>query len=269
MSIHPLGAANARECPERLNLRLSLVGGFRCEREGRPHPVGLDGRRLLALLAMRGPTHRRIVAGELWPESPENRAAGCLRTSLWRLRRAGIVLAEHRHEWLSLPDAVVVDIIQFSRWSATLARPDLLADGELEASRVPCGDILPEWSEPWLVMERERLHQLRLRALETLAEELTRRGRASAGVEAARAAVEIDPLRESSTRLLIEAHLRQGEVGEAVRRLELFSRLLHDELGVQPSPGLRALVDSAVRRGVRCRHRMDASRRIGIAIVRT
>ena len=33
---------------------------------------------------------RRLTAGNLWPDAYESRAAGNLRSALWRLRRAGL-----------------------------------------------------------------------------------------------------------------------------------------------------------------------------------
>jgi DNA-binding SARP family transcriptional activator len=51
-----------------------------------------DGsKKLLAFLALdRRLFDRHYVAGTLWPDSDEDRAGGCLRTSLWRLRQAGL-----------------------------------------------------------------------------------------------------------------------------------------------------------------------------------
>jgi DNA-binding SARP family transcriptional activator len=185
----------------------------------------------------------------LWPDSPEPRAAACLRTSLWRLRRIDVVLAEQRDQWLALPGDATVDVVDFAAWATRLREVETVPDDDLDVTGVPRGDILPEWSDCWIVLERERLHQLRLWTLDTLAGELIRREQPSAAAEAAQAAVEIDPLRESSARLLIEAHLRRDDVVAAVRRFEVFSRLLRDELGISPSAGLRALVDGGVRRG--------------------
>jgi DNA-binding SARP family transcriptional activator len=41
---------------------------------------------------------------------------------------------------------------------------------------------------------------------------------------------------------VIEAHLAEGNVGEAHRVLRAYGHLLRRELGIQPSPGLVALV---------------------------
>ena len=39
------------------------------------------------------------------------------------------------------------------------------------------GDLLPDWYDDWLMIERERLRQLRVHALEQLAERAMREGR--------------------------------------------------------------------------------------------
>ena len=38
-------------------------------------------------------------------------------------------------------------------------------------------DLLPDWTEDWVLMDRERYHQLRLRALEARCRRLTAKGR--------------------------------------------------------------------------------------------
>jgi hypothetical protein len=43
-------------------------------------------------------------------------------------------------------------------------------------------DLLPDWTEDWVLMERERYHQLRLRALEALCRRLTLKGRCGQAV---------------------------------------------------------------------------------------
>jgi DNA-binding SARP family transcriptional activator len=104
-------------------------------------------------------------------------------------------------------------------------------------------DLLPDWTEDWVLMERESYHQLRLRALETLCRRLSAAGRFGQAVQAGVAAVSGEPLRESARSALIEAHLAERNVAAALREYDAFRRLLHDELGLDPSEDLRALVD--------------------------
>ncbi|MFA5889779.1 MAG: BTAD domain-containing putative transcriptional regulator [Actinomycetota bacterium] len=50
-------------------------------------------------------------------------------------------------------------------------------------------------------------------------------------------------MRESARRALIEAHLAERNVASALREYEAFSQLLHNELGLDPSDDLRALIE--------------------------
>jgi DNA-binding SARP family transcriptional activator len=103
-------------------------------------------------------------------------------------------------------------------------------------------DLLPDWDEHWLDDERERLRQLRVHALEALCTRLHSGGRAAEAVCAGQAAVAVEPLRESAQRLLIIAHLAEGNVSEARRQFEIFRRLLWDNLQLAPSPQTTRLV---------------------------
>jgi DNA-binding SARP family transcriptional activator len=51
-----------------------------------------------------------------------------------------------------------------------------------------------------------------------------------------------EPLRESPYRLLIETHIAEGNYSEAVQTYQSYRTLLDRELGVAPSPAIRALI---------------------------
>ena len=75
--------------------------------------------------------------------------------------------------------------------------------------------LLPGWGSHWVVVERERLHVLRLEALNVAAKALFD---ADDPVRAlALTAVRAEPPRESSWRLMITAHRDQGNLAN-VRR---------------------------------------------------
>src|SRR3954465_12577002 len=66
-------------------VRLRLLGGFALLVRGLPVVIPRSQRRLLALVALRRASSRNGIAGTLWPEVPDARALGSLRTTLWRL----------------------------------------------------------------------------------------------------------------------------------------------------------------------------------------
>jgi DNA-binding SARP family transcriptional activator len=104
------------------------------------------------------------------------------------------------------------------------------------------GDLLPGWYDDWVLLERERLRQVRLHALEAVARRLADAGRYGDALQAAYAAMRAEPLRESAHRSMIRVHMEEGNVCEALRAYERFRVLLADELGVQPSEQMARLV---------------------------
>lgn len=107
--------------------------------------------------------------------------------------------------------------------------------------RVLEGELLPDWYDDWVVFERERLRELRLHALESLALRMCKDGRYGDAVEAIYAALRGDALRESAHRHLIRIHLAEGNRAEALRDVERYRHSLRG-LGIDPSPDLEAMV---------------------------
>jgi DNA-binding SARP family transcriptional activator len=103
-------------------------------------------------------------------------------------------------------------------------------------------DLLPGWYEDWALLERERVRQRLLHAMEAQSRQLAQAGRYGQAVEAAMQAVGADPLRESAQRALVEAHLAEGNWMEARRSLDLYAELLDRELGASPGAEITALL---------------------------
>src|SRR3712207_7767400 len=82
-------------------------------------------------------------------------------------------------------------------------------------------EILPDWYDDWLLMEREVHRQLRLHALESLAARLAQDARYGEAVDAALSAIAGEPLRESAHRTRSEEH-----TSELPSRQYLVCRLL-------------------------------------------
>lgn len=200
--------------------------------------------RLVAHLCISRRTARAAVAGSLWPDVTESHASGSLRSALWRLHRSvpGLVQATSRS--VTLNDRVQVDLHEMTRW----ARRTLDTGSSLEDIALPDvdleGDLLPDWEDDWVVMERERFDPLRVQALEIAAVRLARAGRHGEAIRVAYAAAQSEPLRESAHRTIVEVHLAQGNVAEAVRVYEMFRTVLVEELGVVPTEQMTRIVRS-------------------------
>jgi DNA-binding SARP family transcriptional activator len=205
-----------------------------------PHPA----QRLLALLAVkRHALQRGYAAGVLWLNFNEERAAANLRSALWRVRALGVPVVDTRNGSLQLLPWVDVDLHAATstahRW---LSKLETDADRDAGSAAVT-GDLLPDWYEDWLTDDRESFRQLRLHALETMAERLADGDRCGDAILAALAAVAADPLRESAHRAVIKVHLAEGNVAEAIRQLRRCERLMLDEVGVPPSSRLAELIN--------------------------
>ena len=228
--------------------QLRLLDGFHLDHEGQVMRVPHSVRRLLAFLGVHGPTGRIEIAGTLWPEVVEAKAHASLRTVLWRLHRLAPGSLVAGREALALTPAVSVDVNSFVAAARRVLGGDDAVAGE--GSPLPpftaMGELLPGWYEDWVLFERERLRQLHMHALEALAARLTQARRYAEAIEAALAAVRLEPLRESATRALISAYLAENNVVEAVRRFESFRDELTNELGAQPTPDLERLVRSGL-----------------------
>jgi len=223
--------------------RLSLLGGFELRCAGQDVAVSRSGQRLLALLALQArPLERLWVAGTLWLDATEERAGASLRSALWRLPQPqGATVVEATTTHLRLARDLAVDVHELAGRAEGLDGMAAPGDAALDPSALS-KDLLPDWYEDWVVLERERFRQLRLHALEALCRRLTEAGRFGAAVQAGLAAVAGEPLRESAHRTLIQAHLAEGNPGEAVRQYQLYRRLLASELAIEPSAAIHVLV---------------------------
>jgi DNA-binding SARP family transcriptional activator len=232
------------ECRPVAVLRVGLLEEFSATyMEGRLE-LGRCARRLVAYLALRNAwTPRSTVAAALWPDSEPAQGLSTLRAALVRLPHPdGTLLVEKAGEHLRLHPAVTVDVREVAR----LARQVLQAATPVEADDLEAlcarSELLPDWPEEWVVVDREQLRELRLHALETVAASLTAAGRTAQAIQAALAAVQAEPLRESAARALVKVYLAEGNWCEAIRHYRAYARVIRRELGLEPSPQMQALV---------------------------
>jgi DNA-binding SARP family transcriptional activator len=222
--------------------RLTLLDGFELVCDGVTVDLPRGAQRFVAFLALnRRPLLRQYVAGTLWLDTPDERAHANLRSTLWRLHRCNGGLVEARGHQLQLGTRVAVDLHE----AQLLARRALDGTtGESPLGLLPAlaGDLLPDWYEDWLWIEREQFRQLRLRALDALCEQLMREGRTGEALEAGLAALAGEPLRESAHRALVRVHLAEGNIAEAIRQYRLCRSLLREQLGLGPSEQMEALL---------------------------
>jgi DNA-binding SARP family transcriptional activator len=217
-----------------------LLGGFRLRIDGAGADLPLSSQRVIAFVALHdAAVTRSRVAGSLWPEKCEERAAANLRSALWRLNTVAVPILLTRRCQLCLEPEVEVDLRELHRWVAEGDADGLLAADLVSLAR---SELLPDWYDDWVVLERERVRQRVLHALEAQCLALARDRQYARSIDVGLAAVASDPLRESAHRAVIAAHLAEGNRVEAVRQFERYRRLLASELGVEPSGELVGLL---------------------------
>lgn len=214
-------AATRQPTSRSQTVRLRLLGGFELSVDATPIEVQPALQRLLALVALtpRG-VGRMFAAFQLWPDKVEQRALANLRSTIWRVNGLGVELIDATPTHLALAHGVWVD---------ALAEPegagfDSTADTAPAPFRTLLQDLLPDWYDDWLIVERERFRLLRLTTLESSARASILAGDTTTAIQLALSALAIEGARETAHRLVIEAHLAEGNECEARREQARFDR---------------------------------------------
>jgi len=206
---------------------------------------------LLAILAAE--RHRAVSADELtdhlWSGRPPPAWSQAVRSLVSKLRSrlaapGGWDPIQH---WmgcyqLRLPPDTWVDIecarasVHDAEVELGRGRADLACGPALVAASISRDPLLPGWSSAWCDAGRQVLAEVRIRALECLAEIWLARGAPRLAIRDAAEVVARAPFREPAYRQLIRAHAAAGSRAEAVKAYEDLRRLLGEELDLTPSP---------------------------------
>lgn len=225
-------------------LRIRLLGELRLELGGRRLNAiaSRRARSLLAWLAYHPGLHPRTrVAAVFWPDVLESSARASLRTTLATLRRelgeaaAGHVVAERERVGIVEGPEVWVDVREIERLVAADRHADALA---------LCGDeLLVDLDDDW-VLEARQAHRERVgELLEVLGDRAEAERDVEAAASYARGRLELDPVSEDATRVLMRRLAGSGDRAAAVAAYEAFRNMLQRELGMVPSGETRALAD--------------------------
>jgi DNA-binding SARP family transcriptional activator len=219
---------------------LTLFGGFQLQVDGVVVNLAVSAQRLIAFLVVSGPSLRSRIASSLSGEGTGERALARLRTTIWRANNLVPGLVTNRGALLAVADFVDSDVRRF----ATEARAQLsgVAQPNTATLELGAGELLPGWDDDWVLFERDRLKQLQLHIMEATAASLRARGDYGMALDIALHAVRTDPLRESARRAVIDVHLAEGNLVEALREYRRFHHELSTTIGIPPSRSLSQLV---------------------------
>lgn len=203
---------------------------------------------MLSFLALQdeGAAHRVVAAERLWPDIPPRRANANLRSALWRGRQVdGATIIDCIGPRLRLSPSSHVDLVLLlNRTRRALCAPDVFCAEEFQKlADALRRELLPDNPDEWLVLERERWDQVRLHMLEDLARRLFAEKLYLPALQTALTAIEIEPIRDTAHRIIIEVHLAEGNAASALRHYRRYRALLNRELGVAPSPRITELMD--------------------------
>lgn len=223
--------------------QLRLVGGFAATQGGLDIKLPAASRRLVAVTALHaGPIPRHVAAERLWPHLEPRSALSSLRTALFRLNTSHSALLDTGPGYIALAEHVEVDVHALEVFASRLIDGPVTDDDAEESIRRLTMAILPDCDDDWLRLERDRLRDLFLHAIEAHATRLSAAGNYARALEAAHAALAADPVRETAAATLIAIHLAEGNRPQAVRIYRDFRARLRAIIGVEPADELRALI---------------------------
>ena len=244
-------------------MQFEIFGELRVLRAGAPVVLGGPmAQRLLAALLVDAPrpVDRDTLIERLWGDCPPATATTALQVHVSHARRAlepdhrrgvGSVLRTTGDGYALVVDRAQIDADHFEslvhRAEERSPVDPQRALGDVEAARAlwrgrPWGALA---DEGWLRGHVVRIEELRRRADEVWADVQLALGRHELIIDSLTAAVEEEPLRERRWEQLMLAQYRCGRQANALRGFQDARRVLIEELGIEPSPSLRAL-DQAV-----------------------
>jgi DNA-binding SARP family transcriptional activator len=249
-------------------LRIQLLGPVRAWRNTVEVPLGPPKQRaVLGLLASRANDVVGVerIVDALWGSDVPHTAANGVHTYVGGLRRAlepgrsrraaGALLTSESGGYCLRLDPADVDATVFARRHGEARRSR--AEGNTAATLRLYEQALALWHGeaysavpgPFAAMERSRLQDLRLTALEEWAADMMAAGRHAEMITELTGAVSEEPLREKLRWLLILALYRSGRQAQALRTYEETRQLLSSELGIEPGADLRTLYQQILAGG--------------------
>jgi DNA-binding SARP family transcriptional activator len=225
-------------------------------------PVALGGPRQRTLLAMLLLRIRRVVPTDelldaIWAGDPPEGAATTIRSYVSRLRSALAGFATISGTAWGYAIHVDADLVDAALFDRLVRDADAgLARGEARAASDQLARALSMWrgrafgdlgDDGALRIEAERLDQLRLHAVEQRYEAELRVGNAAQIVDALESSVATYPFRERLWRQLMLALYQSGRQADALATYHRARRMLDEQLGIEPTPELRALENAILR----------------------
>jgi pimeloyl-ACP methyl ester carboxylesterase/predicted ATPase/DNA-binding SARP family transcriptional activator/tRNA A-37 threonylcarbamoyl transferase component Bud32 len=246
-------------------LKLYLFGAPRLESDGISLAISRrKGLAILAYLALKGqPQTREALATLFWPDFDQSRALSNLRRELSRLKTGQdveLVAADRRQAALAADSVLWVDVKQFNQLLAQVAAHDnhfpaeacnaclaaLTEAVSLYTDRFLAGFNLPDAPnfDDWQFFEAEGLSHALAESLQKLIHWYAGAGAFDEAIRYGRRWLALDPLHEAAHRELMAIYARAGQQAAALRQYDECTRILEEELGIEPEAETTALYEA-------------------------
>lgn len=245
-------------------LKIFALGRFGVVRDGKPlqYPVRAP-RMLLTLLKAivafgAGGVKEEQLVDALWPETDGDTAHQTFKTTLHRLRqligderavhvREGRVTLDPQFCWV---DAFAFEflleraehLLGENQKGGSLIEGERFAEKALSLYKGPF--LGEEASESWIIAYQERIRSKFIRAVSKLGNHFERIGQWDRAVECYQKGVEADELAEEFYQRLMISYLSLGRKAEAIAIYNRCRKILQNALGIDPSPGTKALYET-------------------------
>lgn len=222
--------------------RLQLFGTWRFLRSSAPISLCLRQQRLVAAVAILGPSNRNFLAGMLWPDTPDSRSMSSLRVSVCLVSKKipGMLVCDGAT--LSLHEKVIVDLHQTWQLIDLVLGADYDGGSDRYVSELQNGELLPGWYEDFVVEEQNHLRANKLQCFRRIAREALDHGRHDVAVLASRAALALGSYDDEALIILIRAEQRLGNYSGARKIYQEYADKIRTDLGIVPTPAMTALV---------------------------
>lgn len=240
----------AKESPEQSTRRrrtYGILGSLEVLEDGRAITLSAKQKAVLAILLLHANevVSRDRLIEEIWPSEPPDTSRAALQVYVSQLRKTlgREVISTRSPGYAVNVEDRELDLTHFERLveSARGQEPAAAANTLRDALELWRGTPLPELEGTLANVERSRLEEQRLAALELRIDAELELGRHAELVPEVEALVKTHPLRERLRGQLMLALYRSGRQAEALAAYREGRRLLDEELGLEPGEELRHL----------------------------
>ncbi|MRR31937.1 hypothetical protein EG834_16760, partial [bacterium] len=202
------------------------------------------------LLNATRPMTKEEIGAVLWPEVSADHLRLRFKNNIYRLRNAtdqNVIVYENETYAFNHALNYVHDLDLFNaavREAGNADEPAEQIRHYQTAVELVRGHYLEDFDSTWVLPERERLEQVYLDALVSLARQLYGTGNLTQAIRTCQKAIAWDACFEEAYRLQMQIHAAAGDRIAFVRQYQILQDTLKKELGVSPSPETETLYRS-------------------------